>query len=247
MVRHLGGYFAVLFGGFLWCARNTDIILDGNPTTAANPPLGAHPPGEAGLRGTYSLSKFQGAWWLFVILAAYLFIGIVTGDFRNSINSTALILLGIGAGTIIGSATIDALKETQDAPKINAAITATRDNLTQIEEKLKPEQLANDEGLKQRLNSEKDQTLSNYRELTGQNEQFLTDILSDANGVSFHRFQLLVWTLVLGLVFITSVYESLAMPEFNTTLMGLLGLSAGTYLGLKIPEATTPKTLERAS
>jgi hypothetical protein len=30
------------------------------------------------------------------------------------------------------------------------------------------------------------------------------------------------------------------MPTFNTTLMGMLGLSAGTYLGLKIPEATTP-------
>lgn len=36
------------------------------------------------------------------------------------------------------------------------------------------------------------------------------------------------------------VYQSLAMPTFNTTLMGMLGLSAGTYLGLKIPEPTTP-------
>jgi hypothetical protein len=49
------------------------------------------------------------------------------------------------------------------------------------------------------------------------------------------------WTFVLGLIFVKGVYDDLAMPEFNTTLMGLLGLSAGTYLGLKIPEATTPK------
>jgi hypothetical protein len=28
--------------------------------------------------------------------------------------------------------------------------------------------------------------------------------------------------------------------------MGLLGLSAGTYLGLKIPEATTPKRTQGA-
>jgi hypothetical protein len=34
------------------------------------------------------------------------------------------------------------------------------------------------------------------------------------------------------------------MPEFNQTLMGLLGLSAGTYLGLKIPEAATPAKTE---
>jgi hypothetical protein len=39
------------------------------------------------------------ALWFFVILAAYLLIGMVTGDFSNSINSTALILLGIGAGS----------------------------------------------------------------------------------------------------------------------------------------------------
>ena len=28
---------------------------------------------------------------------------------------------------------------------------------------------------------------------------FLRDILSDANGISFHRFQILAWTVVLGL------------------------------------------------
>src|SRR6185295_13168335 len=42
--------------------------------------------------GAYSLSKVQGAWWFFIILASYLVIGIVTGDTSNSINSTALIL-----------------------------------------------------------------------------------------------------------------------------------------------------------
>jgi hypothetical protein len=30
----------------------------------------------------------------------------------------------------------------------------------------------------------------------------------------------------------------LAMPEFSATLLGLMGLSAGTYVGLKIPEMT---------
>ena len=62
----------------------------------------------------------------------------------------------------------------------------------------------------------------------------------EANGISFHRFQMAAWTIVLGIIFVKGVYENLAMPEFNTTLMGLLGLSAGTYLGLKIPEAKTP-------
>jgi hypothetical protein len=72
--------------------------------------------------------------------------------------------------------------------------------------------------------------------------RLLQHILSDANGISFHRFQLAGWTLVLGIVFIMEVYPTLSMPSFSTTLMGLLGLSAGTYLGLKIPEATTAAT-----
>ncbi len=69
----------------------------------------------------------------------------------------------------------------------------------------------------------------------------LKNSLSDANGVNFHRFQMAVWTLLLGFIFIKEVYENLAMPAFDQTLMGLLGLSAGTYLGLKIPEPTVPK------
>jgi hypothetical protein len=33
-----------------------------------------------------------------------------------------------------------------------------------------------------------------------------------------------------------SVYKDLAMPEFSATLLGLMGLSSGTYLGFKVPE-----------
>jgi hypothetical protein len=67
------------------------------------------------------------------------------------------------------------------------------------------------------------------------------DILSDANGVSFHRFQMAAWTVVLGVIFILQVYKVLAMPTFDGSLLALLGISAGTFLGLKVPEPTTPK------
>ncbi len=65
---------------------------------------------------------------------------------------------------------------------------------------------------------------------------FLHDLLSDGDAYSFHRFQIFVWTLVLGIIFIDSAYERLQMPEFNSTLLGLMGLSAGAYVGLKLPE-----------
>jgi hypothetical protein len=46
----------------------------------------------------------------------------------------------------------------------------------------------------------------------------------------------LVWTWVLGIIFISSVYHGLQMPQFNPTLLGLMGISSGTYLGFKVPE-----------
>jgi hypothetical protein len=67
---------------------------------------------------------------------------------------------------------------------------------------------------------------------------FLEDLLNDDAGISLHRFQLFVWTLVLGVIFCASVYKNLQMPEFSATLLGLMGLSSGTFLGFKLPEGT---------
>src|SRR5262249_38642400 len=107
--------FLLLLGAFALCAARTNVIRDGSPTEFA--------PGKTAL-GTFSLSKTQGAWWFFVILSTYLFIGLVTGQFASSINSTALILLGIGAGTVLGSTIIDAQKDTDD-DRVKAKEAAT--------------------------------------------------------------------------------------------------------------------------
>jgi hypothetical protein len=62
---------------------------------------------------------------------------------------------------------------------------------------------------------------------------FVSDLISDATGMSIHRLQMFAWTLVLGVIFLASVYKDLAMPEFSATLLGLMGISSGTYLGIK--------------
>jgi hypothetical protein len=51
---------------------------------------------------------------------------------------------------------------------------------------------------------------------------------------------MVAWSLVLGVIFIVQVYQVLAMPTFNSTLLALLGISAGTFVGLKVPESTDP-------
>jgi hypothetical protein len=45
-----------------------------------------------------------------------------------------------------------------------------------------------------------------------------------------------VWTIVLAMVFLRAVYTDVLIPEFDATLLGLLGISSGTYLGFKFPE-----------
>jgi hypothetical protein len=65
---------------------------------------------------------------------------------------------------------------------------------------------------------------------------FLTDIMSDENGISIHRFQMVGWTVILTLVFVHGVWTNLTMPEFSDTLLTLMGISSGTYVALKIPE-----------
>lgn len=63
---------------------------------------------------------------------------------------------------------------------------------------------------------------------------FFTDLLTDGTGPSFHRYQMVFFTVILAVIFVVKVCTNLGMPEFNTTLLGLMGISNGTYLGFKL-------------
>lgn len=65
------------------------------------------------------------------------------------------------------------------------------------------------------------------------------DILTDINGISFHRFQMLLWTFVLIAVFLEKVWTTFAMPDLDPLLLALTGISGATYIGFKVPERQT--------
>lgn len=44
--------------------------------------------------------------------------------------------------------------------------------------------------------------------------------------------------LVLGGIFLTAVLWDLTMPEFSATMLALMGISSGTYIGFKLPMKT---------
>jgi len=68
---------------------------------------------------------------------------------------------------------------------------------------------------------------------------FLIDILSDENGVNIHRLQNVIWTAIVGAIYIAFVATSLLLPTdkvITTQLLILMGISNGAYLGLKASE-----------
>jgi hypothetical protein len=71
---------------------------------------------------------------------------------------------------------------------------------------------------------------------TYKSKGILTDIMSDEKGISVHRFQLVLFTVGLGIYFIWHVIYYLQMPDYSTTLLLLIGVSNTTYAGLKINE-----------
>lgn len=66
---------------------------------------------------------------------------------------------------------------------------------------------------------------------------FWRDIATDANGATLYRIQQVVWTIGLATVFIAHVLTKLVMPDFDGATLALMGISAGAYLGFKVPES----------
>ncbi|MBE9511369.1 MAG: hypothetical protein IMY71_10855 [Bacteroidetes bacterium] len=64
-------------------------------------------------------------------------------------------------------------------------------------------------------------------------KSFLLNILSDNQGLSIHRFQNVVFTIAIAGYFLYEVIHHYKIPELDTNLMILMGISSGTYLAIK--------------
>jgi hypothetical protein len=217
--------FALLLGAalaaFFSAARRTDLLRD---RTAEVPPGAVRP---------YSLARCQMAWWFFLVVAAYVFIWLAI-DELDTITPSVLALIGIGAATALGAGMIDTDKK-KNGEEATRALRTARATLQEA-----PAAAAGDMATQvaQQVQMSRLQQRADDMEgaVKGGSRGFRRDLLWDGDGLSLHRFQIVVWTLVLGFIFVASVYAELAMPDFSATLLGLMGISSGTYLGFKLPE-----------
>jgi hypothetical protein len=174
----------------------------------------------------------------------------------DTVTGSLLALMGISAGTALSEAMIDSGKQNTKTDQLQS-LSAEKQSLEQTIPELQsqaaavnakatllPEDTANRDSLNNQLQKNRGRLAQVNQEIqlltpaadSGVSKGFIRDILSDASGYSFHRFQIFAWTIVLGIIFISSVYNNLTMPEFSTTLLGLMGISSGTYIGFKFPE-----------
>jgi hypothetical protein len=227
---YIVGLLLLLLAAMLILSFRTDLLRDGtNP-----PPRPARLP--------YNLGKVQMAFWFYLAITAYLYVWLVTGEY-NSLTNSVLALIGISAGTGLAAVFLDkqkaeeVLRQQSRLETQETALTARINDLTTAPP-------APGSQLDQELQQKKNSLIEVQAQLAhaapplpaSVSSGFLHDILSSGEGVGFHRFQMMAWTLILGIIFVSSVYRDLTMPDFDTSLLGLMGLSSGTYIGFTFPE-----------
>lgn len=218
-VNNTSWIFAVIVAGvlgfwvmFVFCIKRSNMLRDGGAANAA-----------------YSLGKTQMAYWGLMVLFCFACIWIISGRMER-IPAQVLVLLGISSSTGLAALAIGSSKQTEaakkkeEATKEEAVLQAKAPAARTAEDNLRLTQISNEIVA---LQTQSRPCVS---------EGFWKDLCTDENGISFHRLQIVLWTFVLGGIFVHSVILTLSMPEFSETLLTLMGISNGTYLGFKIPE-----------
>lgn len=196
---------------------------------------------------TYSLGRWQMAFWFTLVFASFIALYVLTVDY-HTISPQALWLMGISGATGVSAVTVDIIKETP-SDAANRALRAlglnSYDDVERTRREIVERQTRIVPGLPplqlQTLNAEirdRQLLLQAYQERIG---PFVTagwyrDLTTDLNGNSLHRVQIVAWTLTLGVVFVIGVFTDLAMPQFDNTLLALMGVSSLGYVGFKYPE-----------
>lgn len=225
--------FVCLIASFIWLVANRGLLRDVGP----KPVAGEKP---------FSLGFTQMALWTFLVLGGFAYIWLVMGDLAV-ITPGVLGFMGISAGTGLVAASIATSKQGSgpaELPELESKRQDLQNQVKDLKAKLALDPPPVD---RERFDVELKQKASSLAAVEQQiaditmpatSKGFFTDLLSSGGEIALPRFQMMAWTLVLGMVFGYSVFTTLTMPEFNATLLGLMAISSGTYVGFKVPTKT---------
>jgi hypothetical protein len=219
-------------------------------------------------RQTYSLARWQMAFWFTLIFAAFVCLFIVLWD-TNTISTQALMLMGISGTTALAAVAVDSYKDSPadaanrglqalglktyaDVQRVQAEVASRTAELAGLPSEPPADPSSKHtkhaqspvEERRRQLQVEIQDRDNILRTYAAKIQPFLTqgwfkDITTDLNGTAIHRLQAVCWTFALGAVFVITVYRTLAMPEFNVNLLTLMGISSASYVGFKFPEVNS--------
>lgn len=226
----------------VYLGQRSDMLRD-NPSTAGAP------------RPTYSLARVQMAWWFVLVVAGFMAILLVTGD-TDSLPASILALIGISALTGVSAMAVAPSAEQRLAAHRTAvdnalgAVAQTRASLSAAQQQVAAAHAAGQDTVGPGALAASLALMLAAREreagdlaaappasdAASVSQGFWKDIVSDKTGrVALDRLQMVVWSALLGGLYLHSVLVYVTMPDFSATLLGLMGLSSGTYVGFKMP------------
>jgi hypothetical protein len=212
----------VSFVFFVKCARKTDIVRDSGPEP------------RPGKRRPYSLGRCQMAFWFFLVLASANFVWWFTSDPASMIfPGSILALMGISSMTTLSALGVEITNpDSARLARINALRATMPSEATILAIQAKP--AASRTAAEQATLAE----VEEFDKLTA--SRGWKDLLFSDDSPALHRMQMIAWTLVLAVVFLFSVCYSLKMPDFDPSLLLLMGITNFTYVGFKVPENSRP-------
>lgn len=215
----LGGQF-VVFAVVVWLLKGTGLLRD-----QLIPQIPA-------AERTYSLAKAQMAYWTLTILGCFLYVVLVkNADLSTEIvSSQAVALMGISLLTAGGAAVVDARQDTAE-DQVNEALKAMGLSNSNDVRKLEARNATPDDGSKLDFYNK---SVVGYR-----TEGFWNDLLTNSGGVGLHRLQAVIWTAVIGVLFVwKTLHGTGSLPTLDNNLLAVMGISSAGYVGFKINEAT---------
>ena len=196
----------------------------------------------------FSLGRSQMAFWFTLTIGAFVFLFLFLGDY-NTVNSQSLTLMGISGATAVFAVAVDASRTSTIGAandKLKALGLTTYADVVELraeQSRLNSLDVATLQPTQVQTNKAKLADIENllriYRDVVRpfRSEGWYRDITTDLNGPALHRLQILVWTVILGGVFVWEVIQTLSMPQFSDTLLALMGVTSVGYVGFKSQES----------
>jgi hypothetical protein len=194
---------------------------------------------------SFSLARCQMAFWFVVIFSCWTYFCLSGAD--TVMSTDALTLMGISAGTGLAAVAVDHSKDIglQDADaKLRALGLASRTDVQALDDEWeKLSKITNPPAAMTVVFNTLAAKRVAYRQIIApyaSGGNILNDLITDSQGPTLHRLQIVIWTLGMGVYFIGKSIASNGMPAFDENMLALMAISGGTYAGFKLPERQVP-------